>query len=135
MVQVFVKDGSARLDSKKWIDIEVALSTSDAVTRSFIVILDPVSKRASVRYRKVDLDGSGDVRGKPVDAFVTTLSHNEGEGSIVSTHLRSTKLLRSNAPPSRGILVLNTPFLDAGVPASNETRRIYGTSAGGRRMY
>ena len=70
MAQVFVKDGSARLDPKKWIDIEVALSTSDAVTRSFIVILDPVSKRASVRYRKVDLDGSGDVRGKPVAAFV-----------------------------------------------------------------
>jgi hypothetical protein len=70
MVQVFVKDGSARLDPKKWIDIEVALSTSDAVTRSFIVILDPVSKRASVRYRKVDLDRSGDVRGKPVAAFV-----------------------------------------------------------------
>lgn len=30
---------------------------------------------------------------------------------------------------------MNTPFRDAGVPASKETRRIYGTTAGGRRMY
>lgn len=30
---------------------------------------------------------------------------------------------------------MNTPFLDAGVPASSETRRTYGVSAGGRRIY
>jgi hypothetical protein len=51
------------------------------------------------------------------------------------SYLRSTTLLRSNTPPSRGKSVLNTPFLDAGVPASSETRRMYGISAGGRRIY
>ena len=71
-----------------------------------------------------------------VGSLWTRLLANDGEKRlIVSTHLRSTKTLRSNTPPSRGKLVLNTPFLDAGVPASIETRRIYGISAGGRRMY
>lgn len=45
------------------------------------------------------------------------------------------KRSRPKTPPSRGKLVLNTPFLAAGVPASIETRRIYGTYAGGRRIY
>jgi hypothetical protein len=66
MFQVFVEDGGARLDLKEWIDIEVALSTGNAVTGNFIVILDPISKRASMRYREVDVDGSGNVCGKPV---------------------------------------------------------------------
>lgn len=133
MIQVPVEDGSACLDSKKWIDVEVALSTCNAVARSFIVILDPISKRASMRYRKVDLDGSRNVRGKPVDRICYSTVNEEN--SVVSTYFRSTNVLRSNTPPSRGKLVLNTPFLDAGVPASSETRRIYGISAGGRRMY
>ena len=64
------------------------------------------------------------------------LIYNEiRENSTVSTYLRSTNSLRSNTPPSSGKLVLNTPFRDAGVPACKETRRIYGISAGGRRMY
>jgi hypothetical protein len=133
MIRVLVEDGTASLDTKNWIYVKVALSTGDAVTRPFIIVFDPISERAGMRYRKVDLDGSGDVRGKPVDAL---LIYNERkEHSVISTYLRSTNLLRSNTPPSRGKLVLNTPFLDAGVPASKETRRIYGTSAGGRRMY
>jgi hypothetical protein len=53
----------------------------------------------------------------------------------VFAHFRSTSFFRSNTPPSRGKSVLNIPFLDAGVPASRETRRIYGISAGGRRIY
>jgi hypothetical protein len=130
MIRILSEDGSARLDAKKWIDVKVTLSAGDAVTTSFIVILDPVSERASMRYRKVDLDRSRDVRGKPEDAFV-----NLQRESTISTYLRSTNSLRSNTPPSSGKLVLNTPFRDAGVPASKETRRIYGTSAGGRRMY
>lgn len=30
---------------------------------------------------------------------------------------------------------MNTPFRDAGVPASRETRTTYGVYAGGRRIY
>jgi len=133
MLQVHSKDGSARLDAKERIDVKVTLSSGDAMTRSFVVILDPVSECASMRYRKVDLDGFRDIRGKPEDAFVDL--QREKWNGIISTYLRSTNSLRSNTPPSSGKLVLNTPFLDAGVPASNETRRIYGTSAGGRRIY
>src|SRR6266403_1953270 len=76
-----------------------------------------------------------------LEAFVGSLKthlliYNERKyNSTITTYLRSTNLLRSNTPPSSGKLVLNTPFLDAGVPASKETRRIYGTSAGGRRIY
>jgi hypothetical protein len=71
MTRILSEDGSARLDAKKWIDVEVTLSAGNAVTTSFIVILNPVSERAGMRYRKVDLDGSRDVRGKPEDAFVS----------------------------------------------------------------
>ena len=71
MIRVFVEDGSARLDSKKWIDVEVTLSTGDSLARSFVVVLDPISKRASMGYREVDLDGSGKIRGKPMDAYVS----------------------------------------------------------------
>ena len=70
MIQILSEDGSARLDAKKWIDVKVTLSTGDTVTTRFIVVLDPISERAGMRYRKVDLDGSRDVRGKPEDAFV-----------------------------------------------------------------
>lgn len=42
------------------------------------------------------------------------------------THFRSANISRSNKPPSSGKFVLNTPFFEAGVPASRETRRIYG---------
>lgn len=70
MIRILVEDGTARLDTKNWIDVKVALSTGDAVTRRFIIILDPISERASMRYRKIDLDRSRDVRGKPVDALV-----------------------------------------------------------------
>jgi hypothetical protein len=70
MVQILAEDGSARLDPKKWVDVKVTLSASGAVTRGFIVILDPISERASMRYGKVDLDGSRNIRGKPVDPFV-----------------------------------------------------------------
>ena len=70
MVRILAEDGSARLDSKKWVDVKVTLSASGAVTMGFIVILDPISERASMRYGKVDLYGSRNVRGKPVDAFV-----------------------------------------------------------------
>jgi len=70
MIRILSEDGSARLDAKKWIDVKVTLSTGDAVTTRFIVVLDPISERAGMRYRKVDLDGSRDVRGKPEDAFV-----------------------------------------------------------------
>lgn len=65
MIQIRAEDGSARLDAKQWINVKVTLSAGDAVTTSFIVILNPVSERASMRYRKVDMDGSRDVRGKP----------------------------------------------------------------------
>lgn len=54
---------------KEWIDVEIALSTGDAVASSFIVILDPISKRAGMRYRQVNLYGFRNVRGKPVDEF------------------------------------------------------------------
>lgn len=70
MIQILSEDGSARLDAKKWIDVKVTLSAGDTVTTRFIVVLDPISERAGMRYRKVDLDGSRDVRGKPEDAFV-----------------------------------------------------------------
>ena len=70
MIQVVVEDGSARFGPKKWVNIEVALPTSDAVARSFVIILDPISKRAGMGYREVDVDGSREVRGKPVDAFI-----------------------------------------------------------------
>lgn len=55
----------------------------------------------------------------------------DGEG----THLRSVNLSRAKAPPSSGKLVLNTPFLEAGVPASMVTRKTYGVVAGGKRTY
>ena len=70
MIRIRSEDGSARFDVKKWIDVKVTLSAGDAITTGFIVILDPVSERAGMRYRKVDLDGSRDVRGKPEDAYV-----------------------------------------------------------------
>ena len=70
MFRVLVEDGTASLDTKNRIDVKVALSTGDAVTRPFIIVFNPISERAGMRYRKVDLDGSGDVRGKPVDALV-----------------------------------------------------------------
>ena len=70
MIRVLAKDGSASLDPKKWIDVKVTLSTSGAFTKSFVVILDPISEHASMRYRKVDVDGSRDVRGKSVGALV-----------------------------------------------------------------
>ena len=70
MMKVLVKDGSAGLDSKKWVNIKVALPAGDAVTGSFIVVLDPISKSAGMRYREVNLDGSRNVRGKPVDTFI-----------------------------------------------------------------
>jgi hypothetical protein len=70
VIRILSKDGSAGLDAKKWIDVNVTLSASDAVTTSFIVILDPVSERAGMRYGKIDMDGSRDVRGKPEGAFV-----------------------------------------------------------------
>jgi hypothetical protein len=70
MIQILSEDGSARLNAKKRIDVKVPLSAGDAVTTSFIVILDPVCERAGMRYWKVDLDGSRNVRRKPEDAFV-----------------------------------------------------------------
>lgn len=70
MIQIRSEDGSARLDAKKWIDVKVTLSAGDAVTTSFIVVFNPVSERAGMRYGKVDMDGSRDVGGKPEDAFV-----------------------------------------------------------------
>ena len=70
MIRILSEDGSARLDAKKWIDVKVTLSAGDAVTTSFIVVLDPISECAGMRNRKVDLDGSRDVRGKPEDVFV-----------------------------------------------------------------
>jgi hypothetical protein len=133
MIRILSEDGSARLDAKKWIDVKVTLSACYALTTSFVVVLNPVSERAGMRYRKVDMDGPRYVRRKPEDAFVNI--QREKENSAITTYLRSTNSLRSNTPPSSGKLVLNTPFRDAGVPASRETRRIYGTSAGGRRMY
>jgi hypothetical protein len=78
MIRVPAEDGCAPLDPKKWIDVKVTLSTGDAVTKSFIVILDPIGERASVRYGKVDLDGPRDVRGKPVDTLVN-LQRAKGE--------------------------------------------------------
>jgi hypothetical protein len=50
-------------------------------------------------------------------------------------YLLSAKRFRLKVPPSNGKLVLNTPFLAAGVPASIETRNMYGTYAGGSLMY
>lgn len=47
--------------------------------------------------------------------------------STKHTHFLSANLSRSNKPPSSGKFVLNTPFFEAGVPASKETRRMYGT--------
>jgi hypothetical protein len=84
MIQITAKDGSARPDPKKWIDVKVALSTSDALTRSFIVILDAISEHASMRYRKVDVDGFRDIRGKPVDALVNL---QQGKGEQYNIHL------------------------------------------------
>jgi len=78
MIRIISEDGSACLDAKKWIDVEVTLSADDAVSTSFIVILDPVSERAGMRYRKVDVNGSRDVRGNPEDAFVN-LGREKGE--------------------------------------------------------
>jgi hypothetical protein len=52
-----------------------------------------------------------------------------------TSYLRSAILSLAKAPPSRGKLVLNTPFLDAGVPASSDTRSINGVYAGGNRRY
>jgi len=46
-----------------------------------------------------------------------------------------TNLSLENLPPSKGKLVIKTPFLEAGVPASMMTRRTYGVYAGGKRMY
>jgi hypothetical protein len=77
MIRILSENRSARLDAKKWIDVEVTLSAGDALTTSFIVILDPVSERAGMRYRKVDMDGSRDVRGKPEDAFVNLSTREE----------------------------------------------------------
>jgi len=57
MIRVPTEDGRAGLDSKKWIDVEIALSTGNAVPRSFIVVLDPISKGASMGYGKVNVDG------------------------------------------------------------------------------
>ncbi len=70
MIRVLSEDGSARLDAKKWINVKVTLSAGDAVTTSFVVVLNPISERASMRYGKVDMDGFRGVRGKPEDAFV-----------------------------------------------------------------
>ena len=50
-------------------------------------------------------------------------------------YLLLAKRSRPKVPPSKGKLVLNTPFLAAGVPASIETRKIYGTYAGGSLTY
>jgi hypothetical protein len=77
MVRILSEDGSARLDAKKWIDVKVTLSAGNAVATSFIVILDQVSERAGMGYRKVDVDGSRDVRGKPEDAFVNLREKRE----------------------------------------------------------
>lgn len=71
MIRILSEDRRARLDAKKWIDVKVTLSAGNAVTTSFIIILNPVSERAGMRYRKVDLDGFRDIRGKPEDAFVS----------------------------------------------------------------
>lgn len=70
MIQILSEDGCARLDAKKWIDVKVTLSAGDAVTTSFVIVLDPVSERAGMRYRKIDFDWFRDVRGKPEDAFI-----------------------------------------------------------------
>ena len=70
MFRVLPKDGSARLDSKKWVDVEVTLSPGDAMTRDFVVILDPICKSASVRYREVDVDGSRYISGESGEVFV-----------------------------------------------------------------
>jgi len=72
MIRILSEDGRARLDAKKWIDVKVTLPAGDAVSTGFIVILDPVSERAGMRYRKVDVDGFRDVGGKPEDTFVNT---------------------------------------------------------------
>jgi hypothetical protein len=55
---VTVENGCACFDLKEWVDIEVALSTGDAVASSFVIILDPISKSAGMGYRKVYLYGS-----------------------------------------------------------------------------
>lgn len=82
MIQITAKDGSARLDPKKWIDVKVALSTSDTLTRSFIVILDAISEHAGMRYRKVDVDRFRDIRGKPVDALVSLQQEKREQHNI-----------------------------------------------------
>jgi hypothetical protein len=86
MIRILSEDGSARLDAKKWIDVKVTLSASDAVTTSFIVILDPVSERAGMRYRKVDLDGSRDVRGKLALYKLVAIKHATIEWEIGFEH-------------------------------------------------
>lgn len=54
---------------------------------------------------------------------------------IYTTHFFSANLSLLNLPPFNGKFVLKTPFLEAGVPASIDTRRMYGVYAGGKRMY
>jgi hypothetical protein len=56
MLRVTSEDWRASLNSKEWIDVKVALSASNAIAGSHIVVLDPISKGASMGYRKVNLN-------------------------------------------------------------------------------
>ena len=56
MLRVTSEDRLARLNPKEWVDVKVALSASNAISGSRIFVLDPISKRASVGYGKVNLN-------------------------------------------------------------------------------
>lgn len=56
MLRVTSEDWRASFNSKERIDVEVALSASNAISGSDIVVLNPISKGASMGYRKVDLN-------------------------------------------------------------------------------